>query len=151
MTQWTLRWQTAALVLVATLLALTLPTHAQQGSISSYTVTYRTTATPPVVAATETVPVTSVVCNQAVIVPPITTPVNPTLIAWNDVVTSGKDCVYTAPTTSPLRTLPDGSYTATLIAINPGGSSPESTPPVPFSRLSPPAAPTGVVISKSGS
>ena len=91
-------------------------------------------------------PVAAVQCG-ATALPGTPTTVNPRLLVWDHTV-ANQFCVHdTGNATGPLFALPIGDYTITLFAIASTGSASISSEPsntVPFSRLVPPAARTGL-------
>lgn len=119
---------------------------AQTGQPASYRVDYyASTGTTPLATETIAASAATITCNQPVAAVGGSN-VNPTKVLWEDPSIAGRDCVYTAPATSPLRTLGVGEYEATLTAINDGGSATSAR--VPFSRRSLiPAVPTRVRVS----
>jgi hypothetical protein len=104
---------------------------------------YNVGASAPV--QTESLVATAIVCNQAS--PATVNTVNPTRIIWDDAAVAGRVCIYTAPTSGPLFSMPFGVYEATLAAVNAAGSGPESARS-PFSRLAVLPAPTGVKVTR---
>lgn len=147
-------WMETMRVLATLLLALAMgqanPVSAQQGSeqITGYDFkVYPAGNTTAPVATALGVFSTAVQCNQA---PPASTnTVNPTVISWTDPDNAGKVCQYIPPPTGTgaILTLPTGSYQGSVTAINQAGAATESML-APFSRLSPPAARTGVKITR---
>jgi hypothetical protein len=129
------------LTLTLAVLLYAAPVLAQTGAPTSWTL--RVYA-PGGQSALSTLSVTAaqVACNQPFVssTAPVT---NPTLWAWDDPFTSGRECRYDDATR--LTALPDGAYEATAQAINSDGTSPE-TARVPFIRRrpNPPPAPTGL-------
>jgi hypothetical protein len=135
---------TRTLSLAALLLMLPATLQAQE-AIERYELrSYTSGAQAPL--QTTNIPATEVQCNQ---VPPSpgTSTVNPTKATWDDPATQGRVCVWTDAGGGPLFSLPNGTYEGSLVAINAGGSSPESNR-APFSRLSPPAARTGFRLTR---
>ena len=120
-----------------------------QDPATSFTARYYTVGgTTPV--QSETFAAAALSCNQALPTTPDST--NPTRLFFKDNSNSSSTvtlyCIYTTPTTSPLRTLPAGNYEGSLLATNAGGSSPESTR-IAFSRIVvvvTPVSPTAVRI-----
>lgn len=139
-------------LLSAFLLALAMaqanPASAQQGSeqITAYDFkVYPAGNTTTPVATSLNIFSTMVQCNQT---PPSTSnTVNPDKFLWTDPDNAGKVCIYNVPPTGTgaILTLPTGSYQGSVTAINQAGAATESMM-APFSRLSPPAARTGVKI-----
>lgn len=126
------------------------PALAQQGSeqITSYDFkVYPAGNTTTPVATALGVFSTAVQCNQPK--PTSTNTVNPTMMSWDDPDNVGKACIYIPPTTGTgaILTLPNGSYQGSVTATNGAGSGVESMM-APFSRLSVPAARTGVRITR---
>lgn len=79
------------------------------------------------------------------------TAVNPRMVAWDNPANPATDCRWTDPGTGPLLALPFSpttTYTATIVAINAAGSSPESARSNPFTRPgATPAAPANLRVS----
>ena len=71
--------------------------------------------------------------------------VNPTLVTWLDPQNAGRICEWTpgGQPGGPLVQLPDGNHEAVVVSIYLGVAGPES-PRVPFLRVVPRPAPTGV-------
>lgn len=84
-------------------------------------------------------------CNLAA-PPPATPPVvNPTLVIWDDPQNASRVCQWTpgGQASGTLVQLPDGAHEAVVVSIYMGVAGPES-PRVPFSRVVPRPAPTGL-------
>lgn len=119
------------------LLSLTaVPARAQ--TVESYQIQhYAVGATAPV--QTDTFPAAAASCDQPDPGPAST--VNPTRVIFADPVNAGRFCVYAVASGSQLFSLPVGNYEGSLVAINQGGASGESSR-APFSRLNAPPVPT---------
>lgn len=84
-------------------------------------------------------------CNQA---PPTgTSNVNPTRAIWDDPNNAGRVCIYTFQSGSRLFSLPVGNYEGTLVAVNAGGASGESSR-APFMRINAPPVPSGLRLAR---
>jgi hypothetical protein len=128
-------WVTLAVVLWA------VPSLAQTGAPTSWTLRVYAQGGQSALS-TITLGAAQVACNQPFVssTAPVT---NPTLWAWDDPISSGRECRF--DDASRLTALPDGAYEATAQAINSDGTSPE-TARVPFIRRrpNPPPVPTGL-------
>lgn len=138
------------LLAIVMLLALSAPALAQV-PIDGYRLNvYATGATSPTTFFEFATAAT--VCNlvASAVVPG--TPVNPSIVEWDDPANAGRVCQWTDTGTGPLRASPVGAaYEATLQGYNAAGRGPESNR-APFSRLAPPAtAPAGLKLRRPGS
>lgn len=94
--------------------------------------------------------ITNFVCNTTKPTDPTSVQVNPTKIYFDDIVNTGKVCLYTDPGTGVLFSVPFGTqvYEARVSATNSGGTSPDSLVSNSFSHPgAPPTAPTGLKVS----
>jgi hypothetical protein len=120
------------------LLVLSVPVSAQ--TVESYQIKYYNVGAPAPLQQGDVFLAPAAVCNQT---PPATiNTVNPTRVIWDDPANVGKVCVYAVPTGGTLPSLPVGTYEGTLTAFNSIGQAESAR--APFSRLSGPAAPTGL-------
>lgn len=135
----------ACVVVLASMMA----TSASAQPITKWTArVYNVGAAQPISGPVDMVLGAGVTCN----VDPSTlavAPTNPAKLAWNDVASPGKACVFVDPGNGILLSTPfGGSYEATLTASNAAGTSPESNR-APFQHPGAvPPAPTGLTAVK---
>jgi hypothetical protein len=131
----------SALTLVVLLIATTSMAQTPTSYIAKY---YAVGGTQPL--QSDTFLASAAVCNQAAMT--TTNTVNPDKIVFPDLANPGRFCVYTTPPTAQIRSLPVGAnYEGTLTVVNGTGPGAESARS-PFSRLSLPNAPVGVIFTR---
>lgn len=136
--------------LVAVVLALAIPAHAQAPTSYTLKISNQGAAAPFTSAV---LPASGFTCGVTPKIPPFTTTsVNPSKVVIDDpAAPTTADCIYTDPGTGPILSLPFGTqiYTSTISATYPAGPSPDSLVSNPFSRPGVVgSAPTGLRMSR---
>lgn len=136
-------WSVVVLVLWAAQASAQTTNHNGQ-AVDTYELRiYAPGATAPVTSSQ--IAASATTCN--VTAPVVATPpvVNPTVVVWDDPQNSGRVCQWVPASQAggPLVQLPDGNHEAVVVAFYLGVAGLES-PRIPFARVAPRAAPTGV-------